>query len=122
MLTGVSSTIRMRGDSLTPSSAGPAGLPASDESYPRGFTQVSDQARQALDPCRSPRISAQGLPSAKRPLRLTWAPRAGKNVEKTPMGRLLKPGGALRTKLSMQRSEEHTSELQSLRHLVCRLL
>src|SRR5262245_65687887 len=28
----------------------------------------------------------------------------------------------LRTALSMIRSEEHTSELQSLRHLVCRLL
>src|SRR5205814_8097612 len=29
---------------------------------------------------------------------------------------------ALRDRPGMQRSEEHTSELQSLRHLVCRLL
>src|SRR5258705_3202831 len=33
---------------------------------------------------------------------------------------LLKPGGFVI--LSNDRSEEHTSELQSLRHLVCRLL
>src|SRR5207244_9294221 len=111
------------------------------------------------------------------------AERAGKNVLNTPMGRLLKPGGMVRTKGSMQsyhvrrsrsvaetivstavdrgsparpnsaattgrfvsanagkrnvsivrwshrataglslRSEEHTSELQSPDHLVCRLL
>src|SRR5437899_5822204 len=30
--------------------------------------------------------------------------------------------GPLREELRAQRSEEHTSELQSLRHLVCRLL
>src|ERR1035441_2156403 len=34
---------------------------------------------------------------------------------------LLMPGN-VRTELNMTRSEEHTSELQSLRHLVCRLL
>src|SRR5205814_9080474 len=34
-----------------------------------------------------------------------------------------KPRSAVRTKLARRhRSEEHTSELQSLRHLVCRLL
>jgi hypothetical protein len=27
---------------------------------PRGFTHVSDHARQQLDACRSPRISGQG--------------------------------------------------------------
>src|ERR1035441_1655831 len=31
-------------------------------------------------------------------------------------------GAALTSKLDIGRSEEHTSELQSLRHLVCRLL
>src|SRR5262245_63111726 len=32
------------------------------------------------------------------------------------------PACAAMTAMSLQRSEEHTSELQSLRHLVCRLL
>src|ERR1035438_9068399 len=36
---------------------------------------------------------------------------------KTEFARILKPGG-----WTVLRSEEHTSELQSLRHLVCRLL
>src|SRR5258705_6170811 len=36
----------------------------------------------------------------------------------TPDGALLNPG----TVVDLSRSEEHTSELQSLRHLVCRLL
>src|SRR5919198_3628250 len=70
--------------------------------YARGFTQVSDQARHALDPWRSPRISGHGRPVAKRPLSSTSAARAGKNVLKTPIGRLLKPGGMVRTKGSMQ--------------------
>src|SRR5438045_5220789 len=41
-------------------------------------------------------------------------------------GALLAPGrnalGKLREQMVRRRSEEHTSELQSLRHLVCRLL
>src|SRR2546430_12395795 len=32
------------------------------------------------------------------------------------------PGGAGKTRLALQRSEEHTSELQSQSNLVCRLL
>ena len=35
--------------------------------YALGLTQVSDQARQALDDCRSPRISGQTLPAATWP-------------------------------------------------------
>ncbi len=56
----------------------------------------------ALLPWRSPRISAHTLPGATLPLISSWAARAGKNVLKTPIGRSLKPGGALSTKGSMQ--------------------
>src|SRR5688572_756090 len=76
--------------------------PGARADYPRGFTQVSDHARHALEAGRSPRVSAHGWPVAKRPFHSTCADRAGKNVLKTPIGRLLKPGGALSTKGSMQ--------------------
>ena len=66
------------------------------------MTHVSDHASVALEPCRSPRISAHTLPVATRPLISSWAERAGKNVLNTPMGRSLKPGGALSTNGSMQ--------------------
>src|ERR1035438_10586403 len=36
--------------------------------------------------------------------------------------RMLKDGASFRHRRARDRSEEHTSELQSLRHLVCRLL
>ena len=68
----------------------------------RGFTHVSDHARHALEACRSPRVSAHGWPVTKRPFHSTCAERAGKNVLNTPIGRLLKPGGALSTKGSSQ--------------------
>src|SRR5207247_11384238 len=70
--------------------------------YARGFTHVSDQAKHALDPGRSRRISAQGRPVAERPFSSTSAPRAGNNVLKTPSGRLLKSGGMVRTKGTME--------------------
>src|SRR5207247_277118 len=73
--------------------------------YPRGFTHVSDHARQALEAWRSPRISAHGWPVATRPFHSTWAERAGKNVLNTPIGRWLKPGGALSTNGSMQSNQ-----------------
>src|SRR5262249_50020937 len=75
----------------------------------RGLTQVSDQARQALELCRSPRISAQGVPAANRPPSSIWAARAGKNVLKTPRGRSLNPGGAFRTKGSSVSYQVRTS-------------
>src|SRR5262249_29823171 len=75
----------------------------------RGLTQVSDQARQALELCRSPRISVQGVPAAKRPPSSIWAARAGKNVLKTPRGRSLNPGGAFRTKGSSVSYQVSTS-------------
>lgn len=79
------------GDGFLP----PVRRPATD-AYPLGLTQDSDQARHALDDGRSPRISGQGFPEAKRPLRVTWAPRAGKNVLNTPMGRPPAPGAMVR--------------------------
>src|SRR5689334_24811446 len=44
---------------------------------------------------------------------------AGQKLSSSPM-RLMRPAGSLIS--SAQRSEEHTSELQSQFHLVCRLL
>src|SRR5215813_13487521 len=63
----------------------------------RGLTQVSDQARHALDDWRSPRISAQTRPFGVLPFSSTPAVFAGKNVLNTPMGRFMKPGGAFST-------------------------
>src|SRR5205814_9575360 len=65
----------------------------------------SDNANQALEAWRSPRISAHGWPVATRPFHSTWAERAGKNVLNTPIGRWLKPGGALSTNGSMQSNQ-----------------
>src|ERR1039458_3071802 len=52
-----------------------------------------------------------------------------KNVFSCQLPSKVKPGGAISAKIGVlssgrepSRSEEHTSELQSLRHLVCRLL
>src|SRR5947199_4712024 len=51
------------------------------------------------------------------------APLGGpKLVEHAVLGDLEQPGRELRAKREARRSEEHTSELQSLRHLVCRRL
>src|SRR5437867_11843906 len=77
-------------------------MSARKDSYPRGLIHVSDHAKHALEACRSPRVSAQGWPVATRPFHSTCAERAGKNVLNTPIGRLLKPGGALSTNGSMQ--------------------
>src|SRR5688500_4286379 len=65
---------------------------------PRGLTQLSDQARHALDDWRSPRISGHTWPSGTLPFSSTRAERAGKNVLNTPMGRFWNPGGAFRMK------------------------
>src|SRR5436853_2335021 len=43
-------------------------------------------------------------------------------VERGAPGAKLGQRAGTQTKARVQRSEEHTSELQSLRHLVCRLL
>src|ERR1051325_8565367 len=72
-------------------------LPPSTRCYSFGLTQVSDHARHALDDWRSPRISGQGFVVATIPLISACAERAGKNVLKTPIGRLLVPGAIVST-------------------------
>src|SRR6266542_2047708 len=67
---------------------------------------IALQARQALLAGRSPRVSGQTLPVATRPSISSCAARAGKKVLNTPIGRLLKPGGAWSTKGSMQSYQE----------------
>src|SRR5262245_64707978 len=49
-------------------------------------------------------------------------PFAGGAALETPFGTLLGPNITPDVATGIGRSEEHTSELQSLRHLVCRLL
>src|SRR5262245_62407184 len=53
------------------------------------------------------------LPRSRRACRVgvVLSPRLADRAERVPLGRV-----------ALSRSEEHTSELQSLRHLVCRLL
>src|SRR5437899_10584479 len=62
--------------------------------------------------CEWPGVSPTGLPGRGARARLPPAER--------PPGAVRSRRPDLRT--SLRRSEEHTSELQSLRHLVCRLL
>src|SRR5207253_6222203 len=59
--------------------------------------------------CRSAAISSS----------IVFPPYASAGRRATPASR---PGFSLRSKRSAVRSEEHTSELQSRGHLVCRLL
>src|SRR5262245_64651067 len=65
----------------------------------------------------------------RRPPRSTLFPyttlfRSDEGHRAPPFNEQLRPGGSLHPgrSCSLNRSEEHTSELQSLRHLVCRLL
>src|SRR5512146_2507055 len=69
---------------------------------PRGLTHVSDNARHALVDWRSPRISLHTASDAKRPFISICADLAGKNVLKTPMGRLPLPGAIVSTNGSRQ--------------------
>src|SRR5688572_9276567 len=72
------------------------------ETYSRGLTHVSDHARHALEDWLVPRISSHGASGAKRPFISICADLAGKNVLKTPIGRLPIPGAIVRTYGSMQ--------------------
>src|ERR1039458_10502373 len=51
-----------------------------------------------------------------------FGPPAGARLRDRRRGYPRKIGGAAFSRFPSRRSEEHTSELQSLRHLVCRLL
>src|SRR2546425_8063491 len=76
---------------------------------------------------RHARASAPGqepqevLPDPRRPPLARGRARAcrGRRVVRDPAGRDARPGRGVGLR---QRSEEHTSELQSLAYLVCRLL
>src|SRR5258705_7216656 len=65
----------------------------------------------------------------RRPPRSTLFPyttlfrsKAADEPQSTPAAPVTKPKAAAVPRHNAHRSEEHTSELQSLRHLVCRLL
>src|SRR5437899_9144184 len=77
------------------------------------------------------RFFPEKLPDRRRPRGSAVAPLL--SINGLPMARLFcfrvqrRLHGSIRspkqhTRLFLERSEEHTSELQSLRHLVCRLL
>src|SRR5262249_37929309 len=79
-------------------------------------THVSDQARHALDDWRSPRISGHGLLAVGLPFSSTCAERAGKNVLKTPIGRLFMPGAIVSTNGSMP--SDHVMRMRSFADVI----
>src|ERR1039458_6900256 len=93
------------------------------EALKRLYTQVEPfflQLYEAVDSCYS-RISALARTSRQHHLGTghdSWIDQPGYFLRSTAY-RLIVPAVHFRI---IQRSEEHTSELQSLRHLVCRLL
>src|ERR1035438_10724735 len=66
---------------------------------------------------------AARLLRAESPLAQGWRSSASLSyLQRNDDGAALAPTGARRVTKDAHRSEEHTSKLQSLRHLVCRLL
>src|SRR5262245_21601794 len=90
---------------------------------PRGATNVQGLPnRGPMVPRLAPEVS-QRAPGTKSGYESAPAPRARPALSSTEMPVLLAPLTTLKgVPLWNVRSEEHTSELQSLRHLVCRLL
>src|SRR3712207_7860307 len=79
--------------------------------YPTLFRSVrTGRRRRVPDPCRSSALLSRG------PLRVE---RVSRHPRRTPMTTCTP---AATTTSTAQRSEEHTSELQSRQYLVCRLL
>ena len=77
-----------------------------------GRTHVSERARQAVLPSRSPRCWGTGRPAATRPLSATRALRAGMKQLYTPWGRPgTLPAPRVRTKGSVK--PDHVSEMSS---------
>src|SRR5437016_10208580 len=75
----------------------------------------------------SVRLMRDGLPHANAPdkvpsLRLRTIEEAGKRSIAFTTGILIGIGETMEERIDSLRSEEHTSELQSLTNLVCRLL
>src|SRR5690625_6577440 len=58
----------------------------------------------------------------RTPVIITGSASGNSTLNRTCMGDIDKPRAASTSELSTPRSEEHTSELQSRGHLVCRLL
>src|SRR5258705_1103630 len=87
---------------------------------PKGAARSLTKTRALSNSCRTaPRHRLRRgtcLPTIPCP---SFSPITTKNH---PDGRVLEESGARTPILHESRSEEHTSELQSLRHLVCRLL
>src|SRR5205814_8036492 len=83
------------------------------------ISQISSMPGASLSSMRSRRIraSTDGDPSRKRRGMGSLANRA-RHPDSAREGWVIGCGGGV----NRGRSEEHTSELQSLRHLVCRLL
>src|ERR1039458_10580138 len=99
-------------------------IPSPPSQSPQPSPQLSPLGRGRTASRVGPSRSALNLPNDRREGSLS--PREGVGVRGKKASAL--PGApclnsACRTRLSdFLRSEEHTSELQSLRHLVCRLL
>src|ERR1039458_5917510 len=79
-----------------------------------GFRPESDKPRAQVNSRPDDTIVTFAQGPAERLLR--WAGHGN------PIRRLIKRTETSSLQLRLTRSEEHTSELQSLRHLVCRLL
>src|SRR5262245_62323492 len=68
------------------------------------------------------RSTERQLSAGTRPDRPAWPARTISVESDSDAGRRSLHAARPRRRPALQRSEEHTSELQSLRHLVCRLL
>src|SRR5947208_13046473 len=80
-----------------------------------GFVDLSGNCYLAFENALIEKEGKRNLRPSTRPLRALFAPRATRVIRVL----LVEPGRAWRLE---ERSEEHTSELQSPDHLVCRLL
>src|SRR5205814_4781061 len=80
-------------------------------------TRRSSDLEQKAPP-RPPRLPEPAATATPRPL----APQFSADASTPPKASSLQTLRAEREPHPLTRSEEHTSELQSLRHLVCRLL
>src|SRR5205814_5478026 len=79
----------------------------------------SDLYDTKIDDCRSSALSPAGaILALRRPARAAERGGAGGARSRSPRSAVRQPRAAA----EQRRSEEHTSELQSLRQLVCRLL
>src|ERR1019366_7664575 len=93
------------------------------ESYPKAIHKLND--REVMKACGQPvdardAVSLEDLVAQAQQLSARWA--SPLIVTRGERGCLVFSGDVPRQIFGLQRSEEHTSELQSLTNLVCRLL